>query len=317
MIREKLIELTRTLHINKMLFAMQNGTFKPMYKWPDSKLIRADMRHYKHRMGYSFDIKKPRTFTEKIQWYKFFYDNPLCPYIVDKVTFKNYIEEKLGPGYTIPVYAVWDNLQNLETQWLTGVLPKEFCLKANLQSNGRCIKIIHDKDAVDFEALKQEVASWFEIENTLVNSADRHFYDSTPKVFAEAYMSNFEGQLYDYKFFCFGGEPFCMYTAIDQFEDGVNTDAYPIMFYDLDWKKMDVKYGHHPNNAEVPKPKHYEEMMEVAKELSSGFPFVRVDFFDTDEKLYMAELTFNPGGGFTPYYPKSFNEKMGEMFVLP
>lgn len=73
------------------------------------------------------------------------------------------------------VYAVWDNLQDFETHWLTcGGLPKELCLKANLQSNGRCIKIIHDKDAVDFEALKQEVASWFEIENTLVNSADRH-----------------------------------------------------------------------------------------------------------------------------------------------
>ena len=120
MTRETLIELSRALHIDKLLFAMQNGTFKPMYKWPDSKLIRANMRHYKHRMGYSFDIKKPRTFTEKIQWYKFFYDNPLCSYIVDKVTFKNYIEEKLGSGYTVPVYAVWDNLQDFETQWLTG-----------------------------------------------------------------------------------------------------------------------------------------------------------------------------------------------------
>lgn len=319
MIREKFIGLSKALHIDKLLFAIQNGTFAPMYKWPDSKLIRANMRHYKHRMGYMFDIKNPRTFTEKIQWYKFFYNNPLCPYIVDKVTFKKYIEDKLGPEYTIPLYASWFNVQDFENQWFStrGGLPQEFCLKANLQSNGRCIKIIHSKDAVDFAALKDEVSKWFKIENTLANSADRHFYDSTPQVFAEAYMSNFDGQLYDYKFFCFNGKPFCMYTAIDQFEDGVNTDAYPIMFYDLEWNKMDVKYGHHPNNGEVPRPIHYAEMQEVAKILSDGFPFVRVDFFDTEEKLYLAELTFNPGGGFVPYFPESFNEKLGELFVLP
>lgn len=317
--REDLIKLAKALHIDKLLYAIQNGTFQPMYKWTDEKLLRANMRHYKHRMGYGFDIQSPRLFTEKVQWYKFFYDNPLLPYIVDKLTFKQYIEEELGPGYTIPIYCSWRNIDEFERDWKMGGvnLPKEFCLKANLQSDGRCIKIIHDKDAVDFEVLKEEVSQWFKIENTLVNSADRHFYNSTPMVFAEVYMSNFKDQLYDYKFFCFSGEPFCMYTAIEHFDEGVNADAYPIMFYDLDWNKMDVKYGHHPNCGKVPKPKHYEEMKVIARKLSKDFPFVRVDFFDTNEKLYMAELTFNPGGGFVPYYPESFNKKMGDMFILP
>lgn len=117
MMRQKLIDLAKSLHINKILYAAQNGTFAPMYKWPDSKLIRANMRHYHHRMGYSFDIKNPKLFTEKIQWYKFFYNNPLCPYIVDKVTFKQYVEEKLGLGYTIPVLCLWNNIQQFENQW--------------------------------------------------------------------------------------------------------------------------------------------------------------------------------------------------------
>lgn len=58
-------------------------------------------------------------------------------------------------------------------------------------------------------------------------------------------------------------------------------------------------------------------MKEFGKILSEDFPFVRVDFFDTEDHLYLAELTFNPGGGFTPYYPESFNKEMGELFVLP
>ena len=192
-------------------------------------------------------------------------------------------------------------------------MPKEFCLKSNLQSDGRCIKIIHDKDAVDFEQLKAEVSEWLKPENTNINSLARNFYESTPQILAEEYMSNFEDQLYDYKFFCFNGVPYCMYVAIEHFSG----DLYPVSFYDLDWNKMDVTYGKHPQADAIDKPKHFEKMIEYAKLLSKDFPFVRVDFFDTEDKLYLAELTFNPGGGFTPYYPLEFNKKMGDLFILP
>ena len=75
---------------------------------------------------------------------------------------------------------------------------------------------------------------------------------------------------------------------------------------------MDVKYGNHTINPSVPKPYHFEKMMELAKILSKDFPFVRVDFFDTKEKLYLAELTFYPGGGVTPYHPEAFNKELGD-----
>ena len=68
-------------------------------------------------------------------------------------------------------------------------------------------------------------------------------------------------------------------------------------------------------NAE--KPKHFDEMVEIDRKLSKDFPFIRVDFFDTDEQVYVAELTFAPGGGATPYHPLSFNKQLGDMFVLP
>lgn len=291
------------------LMCIRNGTFKTMDKWPLEKLIEANQRHYKHRMGYSFDIRKPVLFTEKIQWYKFFYERNDFAQIVDKVLFKQYIEDKLGSGYTIPMYGAYKDVQSLEKAWYE-ILPNSFVLKANLQSDGKNIKIIRNKNNIDFKLIKKELESWLKIENTLMNSCDRRFYTSTPMILAEEYVSNFENQLYDYKFFCFDGQPFCMYVQTQQLDS-------PIMFYDLHWNKIDVMYGNHPNNVQVPKPTHFEEMMTIAQKLSSGFPFIRVDFFDTKEKLYMAELTFNPGGGFTPYKPVSFNKKMGDMFKLP
>ena len=58
-------------------------------------------------------------------------------------------------------------------------------------------------------------------------------------------------------------------------------------------------------------------MIEKSKKLSKGFPFIRVDFFDTEEHLWIAEMTLYPGGGFSPYNPNSFNIKLGELFNLP
>ena len=70
-------------------------------------------------------------------------------------------------------------------------------------------------------------------------------------------------------------------------------------------------------NDDIPKPIHLEEMIRICKVLSKDFPFVRVDFFDTDDKLYVAELTFYPGGGNTPYNPIDFDKLLGDMFILP
>ena len=276
------------------------------------KLMDYALKYYKIAIGKKCDIYNPVLFTEKILWYTYLYNNPICPYIVDKVTFKQYIKDKLGDGYTIPMFGSWKTIEEFEKAWFSAELPNEFCLKANLQSDGRNILIIHDKRKTNFEDIRKEVTEWLKPENTLMNSYARDFYMSVPQVLAEEYMSNFKDQLYDYKFFCFDGKPYCMYVATEHFME----DDYPITFYDLDWNKLDVRYGPH-QNADVPKPKHYEEMKRLASILSQGFPFIRVDFFDTDDKLYLAELTFNPGGGFTPYYPESFNKELGDLFILP
>lgn len=67
----------------------------------------------------------------------------------------------------------------------------------------------------------------------------------------------------------------------------------------------------------APKPKHLKQMIEIATKLSKGFPYIRIDFFDTEEKLWLAEMTLYPGGGLSPYEPKSFNKTLGDMFILP
>ena len=279
--------------------------------WPTFLLENRLMSFYEKQAGYRMDIKHPQTFTEKLQWYKLYYkgDGHL-ERIVDKYLFKDYIKEHLGEGYTIPLLGAWTDINQLEKDWNS--LPEEFCLKSTLQSDGKCIKFIHDKSSIQFDTIKEELKEWLNPKKTLINSFCKAYYNATPRILAEEYMQNVKDQLFDYKFFCFNGEPYCIYTAVEHFSEKGST----ITFYDLNWKKMDVQYGNH-EVGDLPKPIHYDEMLNISKKLSKGFPFLRVDFFDTEEKVFLAELTLYPGGGTTLYQPESFNKELGNLFVLP
>ena len=280
-------------------------------KWSKEKLEKGVMKGYEYNFGYTFDINKPQLFTEKIQWYKINYEFPNMENIVDKFLFKDYIKEKLGEGYTIPLYGAWTSIDQLEKDWDS--LPEEICLKSTLQSDGRCIKRIKNRSEISFESIKKELKSWLDVKNTLINSYCRAYYHATPRILAEKYESQLNDILCDYKFFCFNGKPFCMYVAANGFDNG---KLSTISFYDLNWENMGVKYGNH-QNGDFAKPAKFDQMLEIATKLSEEFPFVRVDFFETAQNLYVAELTLYPGGGFIPYYPESFNKQMGDLLVLP
>ena len=278
--------------------------------WPLPYKIKGAMRLYEKKMGYSFDFYHPVLFTEKLQYYRVMYDRPDFPNVVDKYLFKSYIAEKLGDGYTIPLYGAWQTVDGLREVW--DQLPNELVLKSTLQSDGKCIKIIRDKSSVRFDELANELEKWLVPKNTLINSYCRAYAKATPRILAEEYMAQIDDQLYDYKVFCFNGVPHCFYVATDHFPGQLSH----ISFYDLNWDRLNVRYGEHPN-CDVEKPAHFDEMLRIAEKLSEGFPFLRVDFFDVGEKVYLSELTLYPGAGQTPYHPESFNQELGDLFILP
>ena len=278
--------------------------------WPLERRIEGAMNLFEERSGYRFDIREPRLFPEKVVWYKLFYEREDLVRLVDKYLFKSYILDKLGDGWTIPLIGVWDNIDSLERDWK--YLPEEFCLKSTLQSDGLSMKFIHNRSEIPFSEIKGELASWLNPRKTLINSYCRAYYEATPRILAEVFKTEVGDQLYDYKVFCFNGEPYCFYVATDHYPGQLSH----ISFYDLEWNRIDARYGQHPN-CDVEKPREFEEMLRVAKKLSEGLPFVRVDFFETAEKLYVAELTMYPGGGQTPIYPEEFSRELGDQFVLP
>ena len=58
-------------------------------------------------------------------------------------------------------------------------------------------------------------------------------------------------------------------------------------------------------------------MVEYATILAKPFPFVRVDFYELDNKPLIGELTFTPYGNMITYYKKEAIDVLGTKLKLP
>ena len=134
-----------------------------------------------------------------------------------------------------------------------------------------------------------------------------------PRIIAEKYMEDQEtGELRDYKFFCFNGEPKLMFVATER---GVKNTKFD--FYDMQFNHMNI-VQHYPNSVSaIKKPEHFEKMIELAKKLSEGFPHVRVDFYEANGQVYFGEMTFYHFGAIVPFETKEWDKKIGDWLVLP
>lgn len=279
-------------------------------KWPHSLLRYAVKKRFEQAMGYELDLDNPKTFNEKIQWYKLYYDNPIVSTITDKYKFKQYIADKLGSNkYTAKLYGHWYSIENMKKDWDN--LPNDFVLKSNLSYNGNNIIFVTDKKTISKEKVFQDVSGWLNARNTMMNTCCCRFNNSTPCIIAEEFLKQDGHNPNDYKFFCFDGKPYCVYVNTSHFVDG----EAAISFYDLNWNYIKVKYADY-KSVKIEKPQKFEEMLEVAKKLSAGFPFVRVDFFNIGDDIYLSELTFDSGDGHRKFTPSSFDEELGKQFRL-
>lgn len=285
------------------------GTTKTINKWPEDKFIKGVMDCYERHCGYRFDLNNPKLFNEKLQWYKVYYKHPDIERITDKVTFKDYIKERIGDGYTIPMLGYWTSADDLINEWNN--LPNKFVLKSNMMANASGVIVIHDKKVINLRELKKTVKTWLNPFNTLNNSWDCRFYSGAPKILAEQYMEDEYGELRDYKFFCFNGKVDCF--AIHYGRMAVHHAKY----FNREFKELEgISHYAKDDSIEVPIPEKIDEMVAIAEELSKEFPFVRVDFYYVNKKVLLSELTFAPGGGVLPY-SQTVNERWGKMLMLP
>lgn len=275
-------------------------------KLPDEQFLKLK---YKATMGKELNLLTPKTFNEKLQWLKLYDRNPEYIERVDKYLVRDYIKSTLGENYLIPILGVWDDPEQIDFN----SLPDQFVLKCNHNSGlGMCI--CKDKSKLNLCKVKKNLKRGLKQNFYLVNR-EWPYKNVSRKIIAEKYMtdSNESDEFTDYKFFCFNGEVDSVMVCL-----GRNTGDTKFYFFDREWNlKRYNKLGKAaPESFSIKKPIHMDEMFEIAKKLSKGYPFVRIDLYSTEEQVYFGEITFFPDSGFDANILDSTDLYFGEKINL-
>lgn len=264
---------------------------------------------YSYLLGEFPDLDNPKTFNEKIHWLNLNYQNELITKCCDKYEMKIYIKEKIGSKYVVPVLKVFNSANEINFD----ELPNKFAIKVNWGDGAEFSELVTDKKNVDINKIKFKMNNAIQPWNNLYYS---HFFwgykNVKPKIFVEQYLEHDGSDLNDYKVHCFNGEPKLILVCEDR-----SNQRMKKTFLDTNWNILPCRRDDGDVNPDVKKPNNLDEMLKIAKILSKPFPFVRVDFYNVNNQLYIGEMTFHPGCGFESFIPNSYNRTFGDMIVLP
>lgn len=259
---------------------------------------------YKMQTGKKLDLEAPKEYNEWLQFLKLNCRRSEMAVLADKYMVRKWVEEKIGTQYVIPVLGIWDNPDAIDFS----MLPKSFVIKCTHDSGS--IIVCKDRDGFDKEAAIEKLRKRMQI-NYFYYLREWPYFMIKPRIIAESLLldpNKEDKELYDYKFFCFSGEPYFVMTVKDRF-----TIPRECVF-DMSFNPLDVSLGNKTfSYHEICKPQNFDKMVSIARLLSNGYPHVRVDLYNIDGKIYFGEMTFFHWGGFALIEPQSFSFELGRL----
>ncbi len=230
------------------------------------------------------DFENPRDLSEYIMAGIINRRNDKNAYLADKIAVRDWVVSK-GLGDILPeVYGVWKRALDIDLD----VLPERFVLKTNHGS--RFTIVCNGVDDFDIAQAAVTLDIWRKLR---FSPMETHYSKIKPLIFAEEYIDDGSGNLpTDYKFMCVKGEPAMIIACTDR---NLAAGYEGFFLFDNDWNYLSDYARRHPRNPEkVVRPKNLERMVEYARILSSDLDFVRVDLYDTGDKVYFGEMTLTP-----------------------
>ena len=261
---------------------------------------------YLARSGREPDLDNPSRFSEKMQWLKLHHRDPLQTRLADKYAVRKWLSDR-GYGHLLnDLLAVVDDAADVDFD----VLPDRFVLKAAHASGWNLI--CRDKSRLNRASVRRLVSEWLR-QGIFWNGREWPYRDMPRRVVIEAYLEDSSGGLRDYKFYCFGGEP-----AFVQANAGRGTSEHAQNFYSLDWSLLPFGKDIAPRpEIVIAAPRSLRQMIDIARDLAKGFPYVRVDLYDVDGRIVFGEMTFFPASGMPDFVPDDADFACGEMLLLP
>lgn len=263
------------------------------------------LAYYSKRLN----LDAPKDYSEKMQWLKLNHRRPVYTRMADKYAVKELVSNAIGSEYVIPCYGLWDRFDEIPFN----LLPDSFVLKCTHDSGS--FAICNDKKSFDKEVARAKLERGL-AQNFFQVFREWPYKDIKPRIIAEEYIPSLgHPESVEYKITCCGGEVKFVTVC-----GGIAHSDYALRsndHYTKDWKRLDWYAFYKPKGGDIPKTGQIEEMIELSEKLTAGIPYVRVDWYVVDGRVYFGEFTFYTWAGFLRFTPRKWDRILGDMIKLP
>lgn len=244
----------------------------------------------------------PKTLNEKIIWRMLYDRNPVFQTLSDKVQVREYVIDKGLKSILTTQYMVSSNPNTIVFE----DLPQPFIIKPSHASG--LVRHVRGQTG-NWEELRQCCHNWLKIDFSQINR-EWQYAGLEPKIIVEEWLGEGTRTPLELKIHCFHGQPKLISAHLDNFSsDPINRK------FDIEWRRIDLDITR-KRSINIPKPKRLNEILRIARKLSSDFDYVRVDLFHLPGRIAFGELTFTPAGG-TSTKIRKLQIELGKEWHLP
>jgi hypothetical protein len=258
---------------------------------------------FRVKLGYDGNFEQPRSYHEKIQFRKLYGNHEFYALVADKFRVREYVARRAGEQYLIPLLGVYDRL----SPDVFDTLPDQFIIKPNHGAGWN--RIVRDKAKLDIP----ETVEYFDRrlkKRFGRKSGEFHYSLIEPKILIEELLSDHGADPCNYNLFCYNGSQGFDLAITISFPD----DRGDVNF-DKHWNLWCGELSKETEKKCV-NPRGFDEMVRVAKSLSSDFDFVRVDLYNIDGRVFFGEMTCTPAAGLSPFDDEFHDARRAEMWEL-
>lgn len=273
--------------------------------------ILVKMRYYAYFHRFP-NLKEPKDMNEKVLYMKLYTDTSRWTDLADKYLVRKYVEQCGLGQYLIPLVGVWNDVNDIDFE----SLPDSFIFKANNGVGKSELLLVRDKHLLDINKTKSFLDKLLKAKHVGVLSGEPHYIKMKPCIIAEELLPSEDGEKspIDYKIYCANGKAKYIWVC-----SGRDSTGTAVMTYDTNWNPrpdLCVFDSRYREDKIRQKPANLKEMLHVAETLVKPFPFVRLDLYNIQGKIYFGEMTFTPLGGMVNFHTKEFLDELGNAIDL-
>ena len=262
---------------------------------------------YRYITGHKLHLNNPVRYTEKLQYLRLYTyaNNELVSKCASRDGLREYAKEKGYQDNLVDIYGIYDSFKDIDFD----KLPDQFVMKCTHACAFNYL--VYDKSKLDLAKLEKTFNKWLRTDYGK-KTVEPHYSNIKPRIIIEKFMFE-DGELpIEYKIHVFNGKAKYMYIVT-----GRNKEIH-YNNYLIDWTDFDAAQFNHwtKSNEEIKKPQNWSEAIKISEDLASPFPFVRVDLYIINGKIYISEMTFTPAKGTLTFKDDKSDFIIGEWLTI-